>query len=53
MGKRPSTRNVLMLAMIPILAKRIRNEEQVLMDGLPGYRDYVRRVRYRMIPYIW
>jgi protein-S-isoprenylcysteine O-methyltransferase Ste14 len=44
---------VLMLAMIPILAKRIRNEEQVLMDGLPGYRDYMRKVRYRMIPYIW
>ena len=44
---------VIMLCYIPILAKRIRNEEQVLMDGLPGYKDYMRKVRYRMIPFIW
>ena len=44
---------LIMLAYIPILAKRIRNEEQVLLEGLPGYRDYMRKVRYRMIPYIY
>jgi len=36
-----------------IIAKRIRNEEAVLSDGLPGYRTYMRKVRWRMIPFIW
>ena len=44
---------ILMLLYVPIIAKRIRNEEQVLEQGLDGYRDYKRRVKYRMIPYIW
>ncbi len=42
-----------MLLYIPIIAKRIRNEEQVLEEGLAGYREYKKRVRYRMIPFIW
>ena len=33
-----------------LLAKRIHNEEQVLEQGLPGYRDYETRVRWRMFP---
>jgi len=36
-----------------LIAARIRNEEQVLEEELPGYRDYKTRVRYRLIPYIW
>lgn len=36
-----------------LLAARIKNEEQVLCQGLPGYADYTRRVRYRMIPFVW
>ncbi len=44
---------LLMLLYIPIIAKRIQNEEQVLERGLEGYSDYMRRVKYRMIPYIW
>jgi len=28
-------------------------EDQTLQDELPGYRDYVRRVRYRLIPGIY
>ena len=40
--------------MYPVLiAKRIRNEEQVLEAGLPGYREYKQKVRWRLIPYIW
>ena len=42
-----------MLFYIPIIAKRIRNEEKVLEEGLKGYRDYKNRVRYKVIPYIW
>lgn len=44
---------LLMLLYVPIIAKRIRNEEQVLEQGLAGYADYKRRVKYRLIPYIW
>lgn len=42
-----------MLPLPFILAKRIRNEEQVLKAGLDGYEDYMKKVRYRMIPFIW
>ena len=44
---------IVMLAYIPIIAKRMKNEEQVLEGGLEGYREYMQRVRYRVIPYIW
>ena len=36
-----------------ILAARIRNVEEVLLNRLEGYRDYVRKTRYRLIPVIW
>ena len=36
-----------------ILVKRIKNEEQVLKMELPGYVDYCKKVRYRLIPGIW
>lgn len=36
-----------------LLVLRIRNEEQVLHQGLSGYTDYTKRVRYRMIPFVW
>ena len=32
---------------------RIRNEEAVLTEGLPGYEEYKKRVKYRLIPMIW
>ncbi len=41
------------LCYIPIMAKRIRNEEQVLALGLDGYAEYMQRVRYRLLPFIW
>ena len=44
---------VIMLAYIPIIARRIQNEEQVLEQGLAGYAEYKRRVRYRMLPFVW
>lgn len=39
--------------MAVILAARTLGEEEVLAEELPGYRDYVRRVRYRLLPGIW
>ena len=44
---------VIILAYIPIIAKRIRNEEKVLESGLEGYTEYKKRVRYKVIPYVW
>ena len=44
---------VITLAYIPIIAKRIRNEEQVLESGLEGYAAYKKRVRYKVIPFVW
>lgn len=43
----------LMLLYIPIIVKRIRNEETVLERDLTGYKEYKLRVRYRLIPYLW
>ncbi len=42
-----------MLAYIPIIAKRIRNEEKVLEESLPGYKEYKQKVKYKVIPFIW
>lgn len=36
-----------------ILVKRIKNEEEVLKKELNGYEDYMKKVKYRLIPYIW
>lgn len=43
----------IMLCYIPVISKRIRNEEKVLEEGLEGYREYKQRVRYKVIPYVW
>ena len=36
-----------------IIAARIRDEERVLIKGLPGYSEYTQRVRWRLIPFLW
>lgn len=38
---------------LPILYFRIVNEEKVLSRDLQGYTEYMRKVRYRLVPYIW
>lgn len=42
-----------MLAYIPIINARIKNEEKVLTQGLEGYKEYKNRVVYKVIPFIW
>ena len=44
---------IIMLGYIPVIAKRIRNEEEVLSAGLVGYKEYKTRVKYKVIPFIW
>lgn len=36
-----------------LLVKRIKNEEMVLEQELKGYKEYKRKVKYRLIPFIW
>ncbi len=38
---------------IPIIGKRMKNEEKVLEEGLEGYKEYKTRVRYKVIPFVW
>jgi protein-S-isoprenylcysteine O-methyltransferase Ste14 len=35
------------------LVLRILNEEKVLRNELPGYKEYCQRTRYRLIPFVW
>jgi len=45
-----------LLTALPIpflLALRIRNEEDLLRQGLPGYAEYAREVRHRLVPFLW
>lgn len=44
---------LVMLCYLPLIAKRIRNEEKLLRKELPGYEEYAERVKYRLIPFIW
>jgi len=45
------------LVMAPVIvvlfAVRIGIEERTLREGLPGYSDYMTRVRYRLLPGVW
>ena len=43
----------ILLSYIPIIAKRMKNEEEVLLQGLKGYEEYRRKVKYKIIPLIW
>jgi protein-S-isoprenylcysteine O-methyltransferase Ste14 len=36
-----------------VLAARIDNEETLLRHSLSGYEEYCRKVKYRLLPYIW
>ena len=44
---------VVFLAYPFIIAKRIRNEEEVLARELPGYTEYMQKVKWHLIPFIW
>ena len=38
---------------LALLVARVQGEEAMLRDGLPGYRDYTARVRFRLVPGLW
>ena len=41
------------LGVIPVLVLRIRSEEKILVKDLPGYSEYLQKVKYRLLPGIW
>ncbi len=46
--------SLLPMLMYPVvMIIRIKNEETVLIRDLPGYDEYLKKVKYRLIPYIW
>ncbi|MGO9378513.1 MAG: methyltransferase family protein [Dissulfurispiraceae bacterium] len=40
-------------AMMPFLIWRLYDEESFLAGNLPGYTEYQKKVRHRLIPFIW
>ena len=36
-----------------LIANRIAHEEALLREELPGYSEYLQKVKYRLIPFIW
>ena len=42
-------------ALVPtgLMVMRLRLEEQLLRDALPGYRAYAKRVQHRLVPGLW
>ena len=43
----------ILLVYIPLIVKRIRNEEALLLRELDGYKEYCARVKYRILPFMW
>jgi protein-S-isoprenylcysteine O-methyltransferase Ste14 len=41
------------LLMAPLMVRRTLIEERMLARALPGYTDYMRRVRSRIVPGVW
>ena len=44
---------LIMLLYMPLIAKRIKNEDMVLEEGLEGYKEYKQKVKNKVIPFIW
>lgn len=42
-----------MLFFLAAIIFRIKNEEKILREGLEGYENYLQRVKYRLIPFVW
>ena len=44
---------IMTLGYLRVISVRMKNEEEVLEEGLKGYKEYKEKVRYKIIPYIW
>jgi protein-S-isoprenylcysteine O-methyltransferase Ste14 len=43
----------LIVLCVPVLVWRLLDEEKILQRDLPGYAEYMRRVRFRLVPFVW
>jgi protein-S-isoprenylcysteine O-methyltransferase Ste14 len=43
----------LLIPSILVLLWRLLDEERILARDLPGYTEYMRKVKYRLIPFVW
>lgn len=44
---------IIMLPFPLLLISRIKDEEKILENGLPGYKEYEQKVKYHLFPFIW
>lgn len=44
---------LIFLLYIPIIVKRLLHEEKFLAKELTGYEEYMKKVKYHLIPFIW
>jgi protein-S-isoprenylcysteine O-methyltransferase Ste14 len=44
---------LVMLPYVPVIMGRIKDEENLLLDELEGYKEYTQKVRWKLIPHIW
>jgi len=44
---------ITMIFFVVLIIVRIINEEKVLITGLKGYDEYMKKVKYRLLPLIW
>jgi protein-S-isoprenylcysteine O-methyltransferase Ste14 len=44
---------LIVVACLAVLAFRINDEEELLTQQLAGYREYMQKVHYRLVPYVW
>ena len=44
---------IMMVPLLFVLVLRILNEEKMLAEALPGYRKYLEKTKYRLIPNVW
>ena len=42
-----------LILFMPALIWRLLDEERFLHKNLPGYTEYTRKVRYRLVPFVW
>jgi protein-S-isoprenylcysteine O-methyltransferase Ste14 len=44
---------IVFVIMVAVIVIRLLDEEKLLLANLPGYGEYLARVRYRLMPYVW
>ena len=44
---------LVIVLIMPVLIWRLLEEEKLLAKNLPGYADYMNKVKYRLVPFIW